>query len=132
MLRSSKVTLKFANKNKLETLDLVMQEYKKLTQFFVDYLWENYPISTKIPTLLPKNITEKAKTWLSKRMIQCCGKQASGIVRGCRKKHEKRIYVYNKLKEKKSKQTSKKTCPLHKNKSYLQTAIECFTSGTRF
>jgi hypothetical protein len=108
MIRSTKVTLKYANQNKKETLAAILNEYNKLAQFFVDYLWENYPISTKIPTLLPKNITEKAKTWLSKRMVQCCGKQASGIVRGCRKKHEKRIYVYNKLKEKNQNKQAKK------------------------
>jgi predicted transposase len=97
MIRSTKVTLKYANQNKKETLATILNEYKKATQFFVDYLWENYPISTKIPTLLPKTITEQATTFLSKRMIQCCAKQASGIVRGCRKKFEKRTYILNKL-----------------------------------
>lgn len=98
MIRSTKVTLKYANQNKKETLVLVLSEYKKVTQFFVDYLWNNTPINGKIPTLLPKEVTEQATTFLSKRMIQCSAKQASGIVRGCRRKIEKRLYILNKLK----------------------------------
>jgi len=33
------------------------------------------------------------------RVCKCAGKQASGIVRGTKKKQEKRLFVYNKLNE---------------------------------
>lgn len=127
MIRSAKITLKFSNKNKLDNIDLFLDEYKIVTQFFVDYLWNNYPINKKIPNLLPKTITEQVRTWLSKRMIQCSAKQASGIVRGCRKKLEKRTHTYNKLiKENQIKRAKKllhiiKTNPI--TKPYL-TSIE--------
>jgi IS605 OrfB family transposase len=39
----------------------------------------------------------KPNTWLSARAIQAAGKQASGIVRGTKKKQEQRRLVYNRL-----------------------------------
>lgn len=97
MIRSTQLTLKFANQAKLDKVNCFLDEYKKVTQYFVDYLWDNFPIGEKIPNLLPKDITELVDTWLSARAIQASAKQASGIVRGCRKKHEKRLYIFNLL-----------------------------------
>ena len=85
-IKSSKLTLKFSNKNKLEKLYTFTDEYKRVTQEFVNLIWGN----EKVPILLPKEITSKVGTWLSARMLQACGKQASGIVRGTREKQSKR------------------------------------------
>lgn len=97
MIRSTQLTLKFANQVKLDKVNFFLDEYKKVTQCFVNHLWDNFPIGQKIPSLLPKEITNLVDTWLSARAIQASAKQASGIVRGCRKKHEKRLYVLNLL-----------------------------------
>lgn len=96
-MRSTTLTLKYANSRKREQVCEILDEYKRIAQFFVDLLWENYSIGEKIPTLLPKSVTSKADTWLSARMLQACTKQASGIVRGCRRKHEKRLFMLAKL-----------------------------------
>ena len=96
IIRSSKVSLKFSNKTKKDRIKLLINEYKKIVQEFIDILWTE----DKIPTLLPKNITERIQTWLSARMIQSCGKQASGIVRGSRIKQNRREYIYKTLIEK--------------------------------
>jgi transposase len=97
MIRSTTLTLKYARKGKQEQVCGILDEYKRVAQFFVDFLWENYSITEKIPTLLPKSVTSKAETWLSARMLQACAKQAGGIVRGCRRKHEKRLFMLAKL-----------------------------------
>ena len=60
---------------------------------FINILWE----FENIPSLLPKEITSKINSWLSQRAIQSAGKQASAIIRGTRKKQEKRLFIYNKL-----------------------------------
>jgi IS605 OrfB family transposase len=93
VILSTKTTTKFANKQKRVNLQLFIQEYKQVCQFFVDELWN----LDKIPTLPPKEITNKAQTWLSKRATQCAAKQASGIVRGAKQKQKQRWYVYHKL-----------------------------------
>jgi putative transposase len=93
MIKSTKSTLTFSNTNKLNTLHLFLTEYKRVTTIFVDLLWEQ----DKVSSLLPKEITSQVDTWLSARVIQCAGKQASGIVRGTRKKQEKRLHIIKKL-----------------------------------
>jgi hypothetical protein len=93
VILSTKTTTKFANKQKRVNLKLFTQEYKQVCQFFVNELWD----LDKIPTLPPKEITNKAQTWLSKRATQCAAKQASGIVRGAKQKQKQRWYVYHKL-----------------------------------
>lgn len=94
MIRSSKLTLKFTNSEKRSQINLFIDEYKNVVSQFIDILWE----VEKVPSLLPKNITSKVDTWLSARAVQCAGKQASGIVRGTRKKQESRLFILKKLK----------------------------------
>lgn len=94
MIRSSKLTLKFTNSEKRSQINLFIDEYKNVVSQFIDILWE----VEKVPSLLPKNITFQVDTWLSARAVQCAGKQASGIVRGTRKKQENRLFILKKLK----------------------------------
>jgi len=93
MIRSTKTSIKFSNTNKLNNLALFKKEYTTILSKFVDLIWNE----TKIPALLPKEITSKVDSWLSARMIQCAGKQASGIVRGTKKKQEKRKHIIEQL-----------------------------------
>jgi len=104
MIKSTKVTLKYANENKLASIQDFIEEFKLVMSQFIEILWER----KKVPSLLPKEVTSQISSWLSARAIQSAGKQASGIVRGTRRKQEKRIFVYNKLlEEKKYKQARK-------------------------
>jgi len=93
MIRSSKLSTKFSNKEKKQNLILFIDEYKKVTQFFIDLLWEK----DDVPKLLPKEVTSQVETWLSARAVQCAAKQASGIIRGTKKKNKERQYVYEQL-----------------------------------
>lgn len=93
MIRSSKVSLKFANTGKKNQVSDFLSEYKSVLSKFVDLLWK----MEKTPTLLPKEITSTIETWFSARAVQACGKQASGVVRGCRRKQEQAQYIINKL-----------------------------------
>lgn len=91
MVRCSKTSLLFSNSGRLNTLCTFIQEYQKVCQFFIDLIWD----MEKVPSLLPKEITQQVSTWLSKRAVQCAGKQASGIVRGTQQKQKQRLYKYN-------------------------------------
>jgi IS605 OrfB family transposase len=93
VIRSTKTTLKFSNKNKLDNLHLFIEEYRRVVGLFVDILWD----MENVPNLLPKEITSQINTWLSARAVQCAGKQASGIVRGTKAKEHKRQFIINKL-----------------------------------
>jgi hypothetical protein len=93
MIRSSKVSIKQANLQKQIEVQTFIDEYKKVTQQFVDILWE----MEYVPTLIPKEITSTVETWLSARAVQCSAKQASGVVRGTRKKQKDRLYRIKQL-----------------------------------
>lgn len=106
MIRSTKATVKFANRQKLNQLTNIHEEYNNVIINFIDILWEMR--DGKIPSLLPKEITNKVDTWLSARLIQSAGKVASGIVRGTLQKQKQRMFVYNRLlKENKLKRAKK-------------------------
>jgi len=95
MIKSSTASIKFCNHNKLLILHKVIDEYRYVVSKFVDLLWNE----ENIPTLLPKETTSHIETWLYARMLQCAGKQASGIVRGTQVKQKRRLYVIDQLKE---------------------------------
>ena len=97
MIKSTTSSIKFSNENKLQTIHQFIDEYRRVVSQFVDLLWD----MEKIPSLLPKETTSQVQTWLSARMLQCAGKQASGIVRGTQTKQKRRLFVINKLKEQK-------------------------------
>jgi IS605 OrfB family transposase len=93
MIRSSKTTLKFSNKNKLDNLHLFIEEYRRVVGLFIDILWD----TEKVPNLLPKEITTQIDTWLSARAVQCAGKQSAAIVKSTKTKEHKRQFIISKL-----------------------------------
>lgn len=105
LIRCSRISLASANTNKLEILKEVQIEYNKVMNTFIQILWFS---NNKVSKLLGKEYTDQVDSWLSARMIQSAGKQASGIVRGTRRKQEKRIYIYNKLIEEKNYKKARK------------------------
>lgn len=93
MIRSSALTLKFATSKKLDTLDLVFDEYARVVNLYIDALNQTKE--------LPKFANFKVSTWISARLQQCAGKQATEIVKSTRKKDReirikkyKRVYKY--------------------------------------
>lgn len=95
MIRSSKVSIKFSNKKKLDEYNQVVDEYRNIVSYFVDLLWNE----DKTTKFISKELTDKCNTWLSARMVQCAAKQARGIVFGTKKKQSQRLFIINKLKE---------------------------------
>ena len=69
MIRSSSLTLQFSTDKKLNTLDIVFDEYTRVVNLYVD----EYSQSKLLPTFT----SLKVETWLSARLQQCAGKQDS-------------------------------------------------------
>lgn len=114
MIRSSSLTLKFATSKKLNTLDLVFDEYAHVVNLYVDALNQ--------AKCLPKFTNFKVETWLSARLQQCAGKQATEVVKSTRKKDReirlkkyKKIYKYFLNKQRQSKFLEKKFSELNLN-----------------
>ena len=93
MIRSSKLSIKFANEHRKQDLLCFLAEQRRVISEFIGILWDE----PKIPTLLPKETTSKVSSWLSARAMQAAGKQASAIVRGTQQKQKQRLFVIKKL-----------------------------------
>ena len=114
MIRSSALTLKFATSKKLNTLDLVFDEYARVVNLYIDALCQSKE--------LPKFTNFKVETWISSRLQQCAGKQATEIVKSTRKKDReirfkkyKKIYKYFLNKQRQIKFIGKKFGELNLN-----------------
>ena len=118
MIRSSCTTLRFSNAAKREALSRVLQEYRRVVREFIAILWA-MPHG-EIRSLLPKELTQQVPSTLSARLLQCAGKQASGIVRGTRTKNERRLWRHNKLVEEgKAKQARKLMAVIRENEAAM-------------
>ena len=89
-IKSSKLSITCSNTGKITNMHTFIEEYKRVCQAFIDLLWEH----EDIPKLLPKDITSSIDSWLSRRALQACAKQASGIIRGTRQKQKQRLFKY--------------------------------------
>jgi transposase len=79
-VRSTRLSLKFANKQKLQQLYFFIDEYRRVGQIICDQLWHIHQ--------LPKFIDVKLlniSSWLSSVALQCISKQIIGIIKGTRK-----------------------------------------------
>lgn len=111
VIRSSSLTLQFSTDKKLNTLDIVFDEYTRVVNLYVDEYVQS--------KLLPTFTSLKVETWLSARLQQCAGKQALEIVKSTRKKdfqirqrRYKKVYKYFVKKNRQLKFISKKMSEL--------------------
>jgi len=82
MIRKSTIKIDYANKGKLEKLDSLFEESKRVINLFINDLWESENFFSKF-------VSFKQNTWLSARLQQCLGKQALEIVKSQRRKKKK-------------------------------------------
>lgn len=82
MIRKTTININYSNMGKLQTLNSILEESKKVINLYIDYLWELQDFKSKY-------IKFKVKSWLSARMLQNLGKQALQIVKSQRKKKNK-------------------------------------------
>ena len=120
LIRSSKTSLKFANLNKKKTVLAVLAEYKAVVEKVIDILW----LEDDVKPLCDKEILSRMETWLSARMKQCAGKQASGIVRGTRKKQKQRLWVIRKLTEEGKTGKARKLQVIHDRKAVVKPSLK--------
>lgn len=104
--RSTKVSLKFANKNKQEFIRNLVIEYNRLLNVFIEYFWTLN--LSELPRYCDSKTYKIFPSTLSAYLRQSCGKQALGIVKGTFQKQKQRIFIYEKLlKEDKIKEAKK-------------------------
>lgn len=97
MIRSSKHTLKFTNKHKLETLNVFIVQYREMVNKYINIIWNTY--KDKIPQLLDNDVCKLIATEVEhdSRIRQCAAKQACSMVRAVLDKQHKRLYKLSQL-----------------------------------
>lgn len=116
MIRASKQFLApYVNTNKINNLEIVLAEYRRLVNRYIDYLWNTkVSFTTKsgkqiefdiqnnkfdIPSEIHyKYIPDNSGTWLSARLKGNATADASKLIRSVTAKKAKQLYMYNKLK----------------------------------
>ena len=82
IIRSTKLTLKFANQSKKQQLTEILGEYSKVVNFFINMFW-NEP-TTKAQLL--KSVLDKADTWLCARTRKVAAREAIDMIRSAKEK----------------------------------------------
>lgn len=90
MIRSSALSLMESTDFKISQLQIIMSEYQRVVNLFIDELWQEKKLGSFIKC--------KVNTWLSARLQQCAGKQAIQIIKSTRKKDKKlSLWKYKKV-----------------------------------
>ena len=84
ILRSTKLTLKFANVGKLEGLKTVLSEYSKIVNFFINSFWE----TPKQKRELLKPVLDTADTWLCARTTKVAAREAIDMIASAKRSAE--------------------------------------------
>lgn len=82
LVRSTKLTLKFANDGKKQQLAEILSEYSKVVNFFINLFWEQP--TTKAQLL--KTVLAKADTWLCARTRKVAAREAIDMIRSAKEK----------------------------------------------
>jgi len=85
VIRSTKCSLKFSSKSKKRELSIVLAEYSKVVNLFINHFWDN-PEDAKKSNLL-KPIVDIPETWLSARLRKVAAREAIDMVMAAKKRH---------------------------------------------
>jgi IS605 OrfB family transposase len=78
LIRSTKCSLKFATAKKQNELSVILSEYSKVVNIFIDYLWLNTDKVSKGELLKP--IVDLPETWLSARLRKVAAREAIDMI----------------------------------------------------
>jgi len=85
VMRSTKCSLKFTSSKKKNELSIILTEYSKVVNLFIDYFWNNPDNCSKAKLL--KSIVDIPKdTWLSARLRKVAAREAIDMVTASKKR----------------------------------------------
>lgn len=86
IIRSSKCSLKFSTSAKLDKLKLILVEYSKVVNFFIERFWDCTPTKAQ----LLKGIVNLPDTWLSARLRKVAAREAIDMILSSKNKHDEK------------------------------------------
>lgn len=121
--RATKCSLKYLTTHKRDQLNRVLEEYRIVTNFFIDRFW-NSQIPSKKDLLKP--IVDLPETWLSTRLRKVSARQAIDLIQSALKKFESD--QKNQLKKKKPRPLIP-TKPEYRSGMSISSTIGTFTES---
>lgn len=106
LVRSSALSLKFANAGKRGAIAEFLAEYARCVALFVERFWPLAQADNLAP--MPNTALCKQESWLTVRALQCAAKQAAGICRGANAKNIRRLKMADALWERGERAKSKR------------------------
>lgn len=103
IIRSTRHSLKFSNKIKLEKFGAFLSEYQRVGQFLIDEIWDNGygEFNIKKDVLdIPKYIDYKQfkiETPLSARALSSLATQITGVISASTEKRRRKLWLFEKL-----------------------------------
>ena len=142
MIRTSKHNLNNTNTNKLNIISTFIDEYQRVAQIYINYIWTNgvqwntknkqhafnatYKLNNpKMLSTVQLNKDIKLETFLSGRALKCCITQVCGMIGSAVKKQQNRRYIANKKRAnhqkiaKKLRKAIRKNHPIEPNASNI-------------
>ena len=84
VIRSTKCTLKFSSESKKKQLNIVLSEYSKVVNLFINHFWNNQTDANKSKLLKP--VVDLPETWLSARLRKVAAREAIDMVLSSKKR----------------------------------------------
>jgi len=84
IIRSTKCSLKFASSKKKKQLSIVLAEYGKVVNLFINHFWNNPSDANK--TQLLKPIVDLPETWLSARLRKVAAREAIDMINAAKER----------------------------------------------
>jgi IS605 OrfB family transposase len=78
LIRSTKCSLKFATQKKKNDLSIILEEYSKVVNIFINYFWLNPDKATKGELLKP--VVDIPETWLSARLRKVAAREGIDMI----------------------------------------------------
>lgn len=103
MIKSTDVSLKYNNTNKLYVVDVFLTSYRESVVFYINYYWKRRklyklnPNKESLQTNVYYPYSPKYNSILSDRALKAAKTQAYGMIKSSIQKHSQRLYVLGDL-----------------------------------
>lgn len=91
VIRSTKCSLKFSSNKKKNQLSIVLAEYSKVVNLFIEYFWKNPNDANKSKLLKP--IVDIPETWLSARLRKVAAREAFDMISASKQRWKEKAVI---------------------------------------
>ena len=92
LIRSTKCSLKFSTQKKKNELLIILDEYSKVVNLFINYFWLNPTIMSK-GSLLKPVVDLPTESWLSARLRKVAAREAIDMINASKERWKDKAVI---------------------------------------